>query len=522
MNLMNWLIIILALGALLWLVLGRRARQKRIRGGAQAAAAAISADAARNDSSAQLFTQAMPAAGSPAAETHAAVPPAATPQFTAETAVSVTGAQEPAPAGTRQASSDPDAALLREVFTTRLQALAATLRLKLESLQDKPEAEEEIHLARKQLGLINARTASLDAAYQEELASHEESARFLARLAGNNPASQAAQIRQVLLHDGSAREAEDFLDQFSQEPQIKLTLAAQAAVLSGRLAERRLDLPLALGRYSRALRAFPDNVEYLRLAGALAHLLEQYDAAVRWQQSRVRLIDRQPGRSEVDLALAERDLAYTCLKAGRFDQAATLYKSAMTALSEELGNNHPEMAQGWFQLGEMQESQGAYDKAQALYRRTLDILESNLGRLDLQLGPVLNKLAALTMDMRLEKEALGHYQHLAAIEERYLPPEHPFLAATWAALARAYLQRKEYALAEQYYLKSLAANENLHGREHPAVADLMKELSLLCRQQGRPEEADRYYREAEAIRARLNRGRAGDTAPQDAGLPAAS
>lgn len=503
MNPMNWLILP-ALLALLLFTLGRRARKKRQPSSTQAAA--TSADAVFEGGSAQLFAQ-------PAQESEPlAATVSAYPQFAAEPTAAQ---QELAPTHADQVSRQSDAPLLMEVFTARLRALAATMRLKLESLQGKPGTEEESDLVHKQLDLLNERTVCLETSYQEELACHEECAGFLARLAGNNPESQAAQTRQTLLHSASTREAEVFLDQFSQEPHSKPTLAAQAAVLSGRLAEQRFDLAPALSRYTRALRITPDNIEYLRLAGKLAHLLDQYDAAARRQESRVRLIERQPGHSAVELALAERDLAYTCLKAGRFDQAAPLYKSAMTALSEELGNNHPEMAWGWFQLGEMQESQGAYDKAQGLYRRSLDILESNLGRLDLQLSPVLNKLAALAMDMRLEKEALAHYQHLTAIQERYLPRDHPFLAQTWAALAQAYLLRGEYALAEQYCLKSLAGNENLHGREHPTVAKLMKELSHLCRQQNRAEEADQYHREAEAIRARLGQDRVKVTVAQD-------
>ncbi len=511
MDPMNWLIL-LALGALLLLALSRRVRKQKKHRGAKVAAAALPTDAAVDavdESRATVFTEDV--------EDNKALakPSPVYPQVSTEAMV-----QESAQENAGQFDNETGAALLREVFTARLQALAATTRLKLESLDGKAGTGAESDLLHKQLHLLNERTANLETSYQEELACHEETARFLARLATSRPESQAGQIRHILLHKASTREAEAFLDQFSQEPQNKPTLTAQAAVLSARLAEQRIDLPLALSRYTRALRIFPDNIEYLRLAGDLAHLLGQYEPAARWQQSRVRLIKRQPGHSAVSLALAERDLAYTSLKARRFDQAAPLYKSAMTALSEALGNNHPEMAQGWFQLGEMQESQGAYDKAQGLYRRALDILESNLGRLDLQLGPVLNKLATLAMDMRLEKEALAHYQHLAAIQERYLPQDHPFLAGTWAALARAYLLRGEYALAEQYCLKSLASNENLHGHEHPVVADLMKELSHLSRQQGRPEEADQYHREAETIRTQLGQNRAGTAVVQDA-APAA-
>lgn len=492
MNSMNWLIL-LALAAMLLTAFALRSRKKRSR-----RAASDTAHTATSAASLQEVETAFPVQEQ--AETRSeeqaeqasgwaesfteSVPLAPVPQQELETADSATST-----------------ALLRGVFETRLHALIATYRLKLESIGTRPEDAQARDLLQKQVLILSERSAQLDASYQKELTCHEDVVRFLGRLASSTPDSRAGHIRQTLLHSASPREAEAFLEQFSQDPESRPSMAAQAAFLSGRLAEMRVDLPLALERYRKALHISPDNLEYLYRAGQVAQDLTQYHLAARWLENRLQLMEKQSSRSTVDLALAQRDLAYNYLKASRFDLAGPLYKTAMTSLSDTLGNNHPEMATGWCQLGEMQENQGAYDKAQTLYRRALDILESNLGRLDLHLAPVLGKLAALVMDMGLEKEALVHYQQLVAIQEKFLPSQHPQLAASLERLAKAYWLRGEYALAEQCYLKSLRINEALYEREHPSVAALLKELGKLCLQQGKTEEAERYQHEAEAIMA---------------------
>lgn len=402
-----------------------------------------------------------------------------------------------------QADDDAASVLLQEVFVARLRALDATHRFRLEALEGQADKEGERELLHRQIAILDERSAQLQRSYLEEVACYREVARFLARLDQDGLSPHAARIRQTLLHSAAPREAEAFLDAFSQEAGSRPAPAAQAAFLSGFLAERRVALPLAMQRYLRAQHILPGNAEYLRRAAQMAHLLADYETAIHCREARVQIIEKRPRHSETDLALAQRDLAHSYLKAGRFDLAGPLYKSAMAALSRLLGDTHPEMAMGWLQLGEMQEQQGGYDRAYALFGRALGILTAGLDRLDPQLAPVLEKLGALALDMGLEQEALDHYRQLVEIREKTLPAEHPQLAADLARLAEAYRLRGAYALAEECCLRSLRINEALHGREHAAVAASLQDLGRLCCQQGKLEAGERHRLEAEAILQRL-------------------
>ncbi len=404
----------------------------------------------------------------------------------------------PAPVGVRS-----DAVLLWAVFLARLYALAATCRLRLEALEDRAGGDADILMAHKQMQVVNDRTAHLEESYQEELDCHGEILAFLDQLAAARPETAAATVRASLLHRAARTEAENFLEAWTRDTQNPPQQVAKAAFFSARLAELRADLSLALARYAIALRLDPRNLEYLRPAGNLAHFLGHYEEAGAWRAALERRIRLQPGYNLAVLALAQRDLAFTCLKVGRLDKAGPLYKSAMIALSSALGNNHPEMATSWFQIGEMQESQGALERAYSLYQRSLKMLESSLGLLDQRLCPALDKLASLSLRFGRDKDALAYRRKIVAILERALPPDHPLLADNWSALAEAYTKCDEYAQAERCCLKSLKINRAIHGREHPIVEAQLSELSWLCAQQGRVEDANRYQDEAENLHLAL-------------------
>lgn len=404
----------------------------------------------------------------------------------------------PAPVGVRS-----DAVLLWAVFLARLYALAATCRLRLEALEDRAGGDADILMAHKQMQVVNDRTAHLEASYQEELDCHGEILAFLDQLAAARPETAAATVRASLLHRAARTEAETFLDAWTRDTHNPPQQVAKAAFFSARLAELRADLALALTRYALALRLDPRNPDYLRPAGNLAHFLGHYEEAGAWRAALERRIRLQPGYNLAVLALAQRDLAFTCLKVGRLDKAGPLYKSAMIALSSALGNNHPEMATSWFQIGEMQESQGALERAYSLYQRSLKMLESSLGLLDQRLCPALDKLATLSLRFGRDKDALAYRRKIVAILEKALPPDHPLLADNWSALAEAYTKCDEYAQAERCCLKSLKINRAIHGREHPIVEAQLSELSWLCAQQGRVEDANRYQDEAENLHLAL-------------------
>lgn len=398
---------------------------------------------------------------------------------------------------TEPTQAEADLRLIRftlEDYSTRLNQLEERQRAALAQAVARRDDKLRDQLQRE-LVLMNDRLALLADSYVEEMACYQQVSDALAQVRAEIGGAETNAALEQLQH-GDPHAAEQFLAGLSQQAR---PFAAQAAYLSGQLAECRVDLQQAMALYRTAVEREPENPLYLRAAGRTARCLYNYKEALPWLESFVRISRTAQTPEPLALALAQRELAYTYVLSGQYQKAGPLYKESMTVLAQRLGQDHPEMATSWRQIGELQETMGEYDKAVSLYQKALHILEKKRGADHPALAGILDKLAALCMELEMEKQAVPLYERLVRIREKALRPTHPQLALSLNNLAESYRLQGQYAEAEGCYRKSLAINEALHGSDHPSVAAILQELAKLCVNQRKPEEAKRYQERAAAI-----------------------
>jgi tetratricopeptide (TPR) repeat protein len=388
----------------------------------------------------------------------------------------------------------PVVRLTLDAYSARLNGLEERQRSMLTQAIGRGDDQLRDRLQRE-LVIMNDKLALLADSYVEEVACYQQVLEALEQLPGTfGGPGLATAIEQ--LRAGDATAAEEFLTGLGEQPP---PLAGRVAYSRGQLAESRVDLQKAYELYRQAVEQEPDNTQYLQAAGRTARSLYNYKAALPWLESFVRLSRQNGGNDPLALALAQRELAYTYVLSGQYQKAGPLYKESMTVLAKKLGQDHPEMATSWCQIGELQETLGEYDKAVTLYKKALEILEKKRGLEHPVLANILAKLAALCMELEMEKEAVPLYERLVKIREKALRSTHPQLAISLNSLAESYRLQGRYAEAFTCYQKSLAINETLHGPEHPSVAAILQELAKLCSSQRQPEEAKQYQDRAAAI-----------------------
>ena len=378
------------------------------------------------------------------------------------------------------------AAQLNEIEEQQRAVLAQAIQQRDDKTRDRLQRE---------LVIMNERLALIEDSYTDDMACYQQVVEALDALqqqAGNAELTQAI----TEAKSGNMRLAEGFLAQLSEQ---SIPQATQAAFLSGRLAESRVDLQQSMHLYRKAVEREPGNPQYLQAAGRTARSLYNYKEALTWLEAYVGLSRKDQQSDPVELAKAQRELAYTYVLSGMHQKAGPLYKESMTTLAKVLGQDDPEMAISWYQIGELQETLGEYDKAVSLYQRALAILEKKRGAEHPVLAGILDKLAALCMELEMEKEAVPLYERLLRIREKALRPTHPQLAMSLNNLAESYRLQGRYAEAEACYQKSLIINETVHGKDHPSVAAILQELAKLCNSQRKPDEAKQYQERASAI-----------------------
>ncbi|MDD2466182.1 MAG: tetratricopeptide repeat protein [Desulfobulbus sp.] len=384
--------------------------------------------------------------------------------------------------------------LSMEEYGERLNMLEEQQRAALAKAIELNDAHLRDQLQRE-LVVMNDRLALLADHYVEEMARYQQVLDTLARLQAEKPSSALAEAISGL-QSGKTEAAAEFLEELSGQSH---PLAVLAAFLCGQLAESQVNLRKAMEYYRLAVERDPSNPQYLRAAGLMARGMYKYKEALPWLESYVELIKAGGQADAKTVALAQRELAYTYVLSGQYQKAGPLYKESMTVLAQKLGQEHPEMAVSWQQIGEFQETMGEYDKAVSLYKKALAILEKKRGPEHPALAAILRKLAALCVELELEPEAVPLYEKLVRIQEKALRPTHPQLVISLNNLAEAYRLRGRYAEAEACYLKTLHINVELNGDEHPGVAAILQELAKLCTSQRKTDEAKQYQERASAI-----------------------
>ena len=390
--------------------------------------------------------------------------------------------------------ADQQVQLTLEAYSIRLNLLEERPRALLtQAMQHRDEKKRD--QLQRELVIMNDKLALVADSFTAEISCYQGILEALEQVQSGVDDDGLAAAKDNL-RKGDPQAAEIFFARLSEQPH---PLAARAAFFSGQLAECRVDLQPALDRYRRAVNLEPDNPQYLQAAGKTARSIYRYNEALTWLESFVKLSNENKESNPVEQALAQRELAYTYVLSGQYQKAGPLYKESMTTLAKQLGQDHPEMATSWYQLGELQETLGEYDKAVALYKKSLEIFERKRGQEHPVLAVILDKLAALCMELEMEKQAVPLYERLVRIREKALRPTHPQLALSLNNLAESYRLQSRYAEAEACYQKSLVINETLHGKEHPGVAAVLQELAKLCTSQRKAAEAQQYQQRATAI-----------------------
>lgn len=198
------------------------------------------------------------------------------------------------------------------------------------------------------------------------------------------------------------------------------------------------------------------------------------------------------------VAICASKLAALYYELARPDEAAALFRRAISLREAVFGKDHPEVAEVVNNLGIVYQSQIKYSEAEALYRRAIAIRERAFGRAHPKVASVLNNLAIVYQQGGRLAEAEPLFQRALAIQQQS-QPNAAETAATFNNLGILYHDQGRYADAERFYQRALAIREVALGKSHPEVAVALNNLGLTCQAQARYDEAMTMYRRALAI-----------------------
>ncbi len=182
-----------------------------------------------------------------------------------------------------------------------------------------------------------------------------------------------------------------------------------------------------------------------------------------------------------------------------YGKASGLYEKVLGICERLLGENHPDTAASYYNLGNVYARQGEYGKAEGLYEQSLAIRERLLGEDHPDTAASYNNLAGVYVSQGEYWKAKRLCEKSLVIRERLLGENHPSTSISYNNLAYVYASQEKYEEAEELCAKSLAIRKRLVGGEHPSTAASYNNLAYIYARQGEFEIALAHYQKAYKI-----------------------
>jgi CHAT domain-containing protein/Tfp pilus assembly protein PilF len=183
------------------------------------------------------------------------------------------------------------------------------------------------------------------------------------------------------------------------------------------------------------------------------------------------------GPEHPETAKTLNNLGLLYMTTGAYAKAEPLYKRALAIREKVLGPAHADTARSLSNLGILYSSTGAYAKAEPLYKRSLGILTKAFGPEHPNTAQAINNLGGFYYSTGAYAKAEPLLQQVLTIRQKILGSESRGVARSLSNLAGVYVATGAYAKAQPLYQRALAVNEKVMGAEHPDTATSLKNLA---------------------------------------------
>ncbi|EFH79692.1 FxSxx-COOH system tetratricopeptide repeat protein [Ktedonobacter racemifer] len=184
------------------------------------------------------------------------------------------------------------------------------------------------------------------------------------------------------------------------------------------------------------------------------------------------MISEAAGRLLFEIASYLKDRA-------RYREAEPLYQRALQIREQQVGPDHPDVAQSLNNLANLYSDQGKYAEAEPLHQRALQIREQQVGPDHPDVAQSLNNLALLYSEQGKYAEAEPLHQRALQIQEQQVGPKHPETAETMHNLARFREMQGNSEEARLWYARALSIREQVLGAHHSKTTETRKRLIAL-------------------------------------------
>jgi len=212
------------------------------------------------------------------------------------------------------------------------------------------------------------------------------------------------------------------------------------------------------------------------------------------------------GPQNARLAASLNSLALVYDDQGKFTNAESMYKRALSIFENIQPPDQENIAATLSNLSDLYREQGKFNQAEPLCTRALEIRTRVLGQNNADTATSMNNLALLYYAENKYTQAEPLLLQALAVWKQQLGANDPKVATCMNNLALLYSDQGKYSAARELYENALAMRKSSLGAEHPSTTSSMINLASLEYALGRYDEAQSLYQGALAIEEKHGSG----------------
>ena len=209
---------------------------------------------------------------------------------------------------------------------------------------------------------------------------------------------------------------------------------------------------------------------------AKADLAQSLADVARWKNLRAQLAEKilesklaKLGQDHPDVAISYNNLGEAYLSKGEFDRGIEYHEKSLKIQLAKLGQDHPDVARSYNHLGFAYLTRGEFDRGIEYLEKSLEIMLAKLGQDHPDVAVTYSHLGIAHLDKGENDRAFEYLEKALKIRLEKLGQDHLDVAKSYNSLGSAYLTRGEFDRGIEYLEKSLEIMLAKLGQGHPSV-----------------------------------------------------
>lgn len=263
------------------------------------------------------------------------------------------------------------------------------------------------------------------------------------------------------------------------------------------LADRKQDS--ALVYFEKALAIYKQSNTQQRVADCSDKIAKAHKANYNFHQAMVyakKALDvrlKTFGDNHPQVAYSYNDIGHILKQQDQYEEAMECYQKALVIQRDAFGNKDHRVADCYHNIGTVHHVLAQYDQAMEQYKKALTIRIATFGKKHQKIADSYIDIGTTYYHLGKYDQALENYQKALKIRTSVFGENSPEVALCYNHIGNVLTYQDEYDSALEYQEKALAIMVNIFGEYHPDVALCYKSIGVIYRYKRKEKLALEYF-----------------------------